>query len=75
MRGPVRKNSTGSKGYALVKREGDLVKVSLNEVELGGFQGKQGTTKRSRKGRTSIRPNGSRFYAPYGKSEVVAYKA
>lgn len=76
--GPVRKSSTGKKevGYALVKREGDLVKVALSEVAgmIGGFQGKQGTIKRSRKGRAVIQPNGRRFYAPYGPSEVIAYK-
>jgi hypothetical protein len=62
-----------STGYALVKRDGQLERVPLSEVDIGAFQGKAGTIRRSRKGAMRRQANGRRFYAPYGKSEVVAY--
>lgn len=41
---------------------------------VGKFEGKKGTATRSRKGRTSIKANGSRQYIIAPESQVVAYK-
>lgn len=74
--GPVRKSSTSRKGYALIKQNGKLERVPLKGLNLGHFEGRQGSIRRSRKGRTSIRPNGYVRYVPYGNPDnVVAYKA
>lgn len=74
--GPVRKSSTGRKGYALVKTSSGLERVPLKGLNLGCFEGKQGSIRRSRKGRTTIMPNGFARYVPYGNPDnVVAYKA
>lgn len=57
------------KGYAILN---DGSKVTLDSVKVGGFEGKQGTVKRSRKGASRIQPNGTRQFIP-GSPEVVAY--
>jgi len=41
----------------------------------GEFHGKQGTPKRSRKGRTYRAPNGTRGYHPWNPEEVQVYRA
>lgn len=73
---PPRKSRTGGKSYALLDN-GDKVPLSSLSVEtLGSFQGKAGTMRRSRKGRTYRQANGSRFYCPnYTGVRVLAYKA
>jgi len=73
--GRKRKSSTAA-SYAIVRGEsGKLERVPLKGLNLGRFEGKQGTIKRSAKGRTSIRPNGYVRYIPYGNPDnVVAYK-
>lgn len=62
-------------GYALVRAENGLEKVALAKLEVGQFEGKQGTPRRSRKGRTYRAPNGRRFMAhQWEKPEVVLYR-
>lgn len=63
------------KGFALVRTEQGLEKVPLSQVSysIGKFEGKQGTTKRSSKGRTSILPNGKRYYNGLLERDIVAY--
>lgn len=47
----------------------------MSDYDLGKFEGKVGTTRRSSKGRTVRMPNGSRKYiAPRGEGRVIAYK-
>jgi hypothetical protein len=67
-----RRNSA-KRGYAIVRREGQLEKVSLDEVEIASFQGNAGTLRRSKKGRTYRLANGRRYFPGIWKDEVVAY--
>jgi hypothetical protein len=71
---PQRRRKVPSKGYALVRSDDGLERVSLKGLEVGHFDSKVGTPRRSRKGRTYHAPNGYANYVPYGGSEVVAYK-
>lgn len=67
-----------SKGFAMIRTESGLDKVPITpeiRAAIGKFEGKQGSIRRSKKGRTSIRPNGRRYYVPsYSEVEVVGYK-
>jgi len=59
----------GYEGLAMVNAD------TLSADNKGYFEGKQGTTRRSRKGRTWIAPNGTRkFFMNHG-SNVVGYPA
>jgi len=67
-----------AQGYAIVQdtETGIHTKVPLSEVreDIGHFEGKTGSMRRSRKGRSYRLANGRRFYCPgYGK-RVIAYK-
>lgn len=71
------RNSPDNK--VLIRSSGNLEMsdgAGLTSEDYGSFTGKQGTMRRSRKGRTTRMPNGSRRYistwAP--ENEVVAYK-
>jgi hypothetical protein len=58
--------------YAIL-RNGD--KVALSSVNVGSFDSKQGSVRRSKKGRTSIMPNGYARYCPsFDENDVVMYK-
>jgi len=65
-----------TKGYAIVRTDAGLETVALSSVRehIGSFQGKQGSTKRSNKGATRIRPNGRRKYVGSTDVDVIAYK-
>jgi hypothetical protein len=76
--------STGQSGSkALFKQPGDIKFFANGEWSFGKltpetrgvFIGRQGTPKRSRKGRTVIQANGSRHYVPWNPDEVQAYQA
>lgn len=68
------KSKAAQSGFALVRTENGLEKVALDKINLGGFEGKAGTARRSRKGRTYRAPNGRRHYAgQYETPEVVSY--
>ena len=71
----ARKKNPAQKGFALIRTESGLEKVSLRDLNngVGSFDGKTGTPKRSRKGRTYPAPNGRRFYAPNWQDDVVLY--
>jgi hypothetical protein len=69
-----------AQGWALIRGEDGLVKVPMTseiKAAIGRFDSKQGSTRRSKKGRTWIMPNGySRYINPCYHSgiEVVSYK-
>lgn len=79
VRAGVKKNSTGSlaKSFAWVRGEDGLFeKVPLSSVEamdLGSFQGRAGSLRRSRKGAVRRLPNGRRKFVQTWKSSVVSY--
>jgi hypothetical protein len=54
---------------------GEWVFGKLTADSKGSFHGKQGSPKRSRKGRTVIQANGTRQYHPWNPDEVQAYQA
>lgn len=56
------------------KFDSDGWKVLESTSEVGKFEGRAGTIKRNRKGRTSRLPNGSRWYPKWLEHEVLAYK-
>jgi len=59
--------------YAIL-RGGEKVALTTNLTkEVGAYTGKQGSVKRSRKGRSVIQPNGERYYLN-GNPDVIAYK-
>lgn len=72
---PRKKQRTGK--FALVRYEGSkgLIKVNLEDIGVGPvFEGRTGTPRRSRKGRTYHAPNGSRkIVNQYGSAQVVSY--
>lgn len=53
---------------------GEWQYAKLTAEMKGHFTGRQGSPRRSRKGRTWIMPNGSRQYHPWNPDEVQAYK-
>lgn len=66
-----------TKGFALVRTDAGIEKQTLSKevkASLGRFDSKQGSIKRSRKGRTSIRPNGYARYNAITELDVIAYK-
>jgi hypothetical protein len=71
--------SKKSGGYVIVLENGRAVRKPIDKEVARiarSFQGKQGTVRRSSKGRTYIAPNGSRrFTLPYdlARPEVIAY--
>lgn len=71
-----RKSRTESVGgFAMIRGENGLEKVPLSKLTVGAFEGKTGTLRRSRKGRTYHAPNGQRYYAgQYDTPEVVSYQ-
>lgn len=70
----VKRAPNYSKGFALVRGDAGLVKVPINEItKVGQYEGKQGSIRRSRKGRTWIMPNGYVYYNGIGAGYVVAY--
>jgi hypothetical protein len=62
-------------GYALVRVEGKLEKWTIAQAKssLGKFEGRQGSIRRSAKGRTRIMPNGYVRYNSVTEAEVVSY--
>jgi hypothetical protein len=69
-----RNKKPAQQGYALIRTENGLERVSLANLEVGGFIGNVGSTRRNRKGRQYRLPNGRRHYAPNWEVEVIAYK-
>lgn len=66
-----------TKGFALVRSDAGIEKHTLTKEvnsSLGRFDSKQGSIKRSRKGRTSIMPNGYARYNSITELDVIAYK-
>ena len=78
VRAHAKKSSTGLRKFAWVRGEdGQLVKVALATVaaaELGSFQGRAGSLRRSRKGATRRLANGRRNYIAPWNGRVVSYK-
>lgn len=68
---------TANRPHKLITRvDGELVVeyvATLPMSLVGGYDGKAGTMKRSRKGRSSRNANGRRFYNPNYEREVIAY--
>lgn len=80
MSGKRRKKETkpSSKGYALVRTSEGIERENLTTgiTDLvGSYQGNVGSTRRSKKGRTTRLPNGRRYYVHGEGSDVVAYLA
>lgn len=77
LEGKRKRKPSYANGFAFVRTAtGELEKVAMtSEVRksIGRYEGKQGTVKRSRKGRSSIKPNGTRFYNAVTELEVVSY--
>lgn len=70
-----RKTAQPINGFAMIRGENGLEKVSLSKLQVGTFEGKTGTPRRSRKGRTYPAPNGKRYYVGhYDSPEVVSYQ-
>ena len=64
------------KGFAMVRTDEGLIKLPLTpevKASIGRFEGKQGSTRRSSKGRTWIMPNGYVKYIASTDMEVVGY--
>jgi hypothetical protein len=71
-----KRNAKGlSKGYMILQ---DGTMVPYEGSMLGGFEGKQGTKRRSKKGRVRTLPNGTRRYVAnpdvLRENEIIAYK-
>ena len=62
-------------GYALVRTENGLEKLPIAQAKasLGKFESRQGSIRRSAKGRTRIMPNGYARYNGITELDVVAY--
>lgn len=69
-----RKIKKQAQRFALIRTQEGIERTSLTNLEVGQYEGKVGTTRRSRKGRTYKSPNGSRRYQPNWENEVIAYK-
>jgi hypothetical protein len=69
------KASKTVKPNALIRTENGIEQVVLKSSEFGAFQGKTGSIKRSRKGRTYRQSNGYVKFAPNWEKEVIAYLA
>jgi hypothetical protein len=67
----VKKAPTVSKTDFAILRDGS--RVNRKDVDTGVFYGKQGSARRSRKGRTYRAPNGFNIYI-HGDDNVLAYK-
>ena len=68
-----------SKGFVILRdTENDcLTKEAITpetRASLGKYEGRAGSIRRSRKGRTRRMPNGRRFYNGITDHEVVAYR-
>lgn len=64
--------------FALVRTANGVEKFPVSKVKaeaLGKFDGKAGTIKRSRKGRTYRKADGSRYYCPDWNNTVIGYTA
>lgn len=72
--GAKKKPSTGNGlQYALVRNmEGQLERVSLKNLDVGHFEGRAGSIRRSRKGATRRLANGRRYYVQ-GDCIILAY--
>ncbi len=64
-----------SKRYMVTNTSEGLVREPFATSEIAHYEGKVGTVRRSRKGKTQRQANGRRFYVPNFDKEVVAYKA
>lgn len=64
-----------TEGFALVRVDGQLEKwpIAQAKASLQRFEGKQGSIRRSAKGRTRIMPNGYVKYNAITEHDVVAY--
>lgn len=64
-----------SEGFALVRTENGLEKIPIKQAKasLQRFEGKQGSIRRSAKGRTRIMPNGYVKYNAITELDVVSY--
>jgi hypothetical protein len=65
-----------TRGYALVRTDAGIEKVPMSaevKASIGKFESRQGTLKRSRKGRTSRMPNGYAKYNSITELDVVSY--
>lgn len=67
-----------AKGFIILRDENDcLTKEAITpetRASIGKFEGRAGSIKRSRKGRTSRMANGRRFYNGITEHEIVAYR-
>jgi len=62
--------------FMLVKTaQGTIEAQAFKTAEISKFEGKVGTVRRSRKGRTRRNANGRRYYVRNFDLDIVAYKA
>jgi len=74
----VQRNVRRKSRQALVMVDGNITKAHVKAEDKGAFDGRQGSLRRSRKGRTVRIANGSRRYIVgdyHNNVEVVAYQA
>jgi hypothetical protein len=72
------RSQTSSKGFVLVRKNGELTRVGIarmSDHDFGDFVGKVGSIRRTTKGRSRRLANGRRKYASprYATNEVIAY--